>query len=160
MGSVITNSLVQLIAKQVDDRGLVVWYDPEQAHGATAAVETAAYCQETCPKWLDILRRELDLFPDAAVISLGEPVLDVLLKPGVRDRMRWFWGHHPRLTHSPKRTFRLVDPDQSTLERRFYPFIHKNSDRLGFYRERRPDYQRFIRDDIEATANLSGRRQE
>ena len=34
---VVTESLVQLIAKQVDDRGLVVWYDPEQAYGAVAA---------------------------------------------------------------------------------------------------------------------------
>ena len=35
--AVVTESLVQLIAKQVDDQGLVVWYDPEQAYGAVAA---------------------------------------------------------------------------------------------------------------------------
>src|SRR5882762_7132760 len=35
--AVVTESLVQLIAKQVDERGLVVWYDPEQAYGAAAA---------------------------------------------------------------------------------------------------------------------------
>src|ERR1700689_4749395 len=35
--AVVTESLVQLIAKQVDDKGLVVWYDPEQAYGAAAA---------------------------------------------------------------------------------------------------------------------------
>jgi hypothetical protein len=29
---VVTESLVQLIAKQVDEKGLVVWYDPEQAY--------------------------------------------------------------------------------------------------------------------------------
>ena len=34
---VVTEHLVQLIAKQVDDKGLVVWYDPEQAYGAVAA---------------------------------------------------------------------------------------------------------------------------
>ena len=27
--AVVTESLVQLIAKQVDEKGLVVWYDPE-----------------------------------------------------------------------------------------------------------------------------------
>ncbi len=31
--AVVTEHLVQLIAKQVDDKGLVVWYDPEQAYG-------------------------------------------------------------------------------------------------------------------------------
>ncbi len=35
-GGRVAEWLVQLIAKQVDDRGLVVWYDPEQAYGAVA----------------------------------------------------------------------------------------------------------------------------
>jgi hypothetical protein len=34
---VVTESLVQLIAKQVDEKGLVVWYDPEQAYTKAAA---------------------------------------------------------------------------------------------------------------------------
>ena len=35
--AVVTDTLFQLIAKQVDDKGLVVWYDPEQAYGSAAA---------------------------------------------------------------------------------------------------------------------------
>src|SRR4051812_27593742 len=35
--SVITNYLFELIAKQVEDRGLVVWYDPERAYAQEAA---------------------------------------------------------------------------------------------------------------------------
>jgi hypothetical protein len=35
--AVVTESLIQLIAKQVDDKGLVVWYDPEQAYGSAVA---------------------------------------------------------------------------------------------------------------------------
>lgn len=38
--AVVTDYLFQLIAKQVEERGLVVWYDPEQAF-ATAAAELA-----------------------------------------------------------------------------------------------------------------------
>ena len=33
----VTEYLVQLLAKQVDENGLVVWYDPEHAYGAAAA---------------------------------------------------------------------------------------------------------------------------
>jgi hypothetical protein len=33
----VTEALVQLIAKQVDEKGLVVWYDPEHAYGTAAA---------------------------------------------------------------------------------------------------------------------------
>ena len=35
--AVVTEYLFQLIAKQVEDRGLVVWYDPEQAFVSAAA---------------------------------------------------------------------------------------------------------------------------
>jgi hypothetical protein len=34
---IVTDYLFQLIAKQVDDRGLVDWYDPEQAYVAVSA---------------------------------------------------------------------------------------------------------------------------
>jgi hypothetical protein len=34
---VVTESLAQLIAKQVDEKGLVVWYDPEQSYTKAAA---------------------------------------------------------------------------------------------------------------------------
>jgi uracil-DNA glycosylase len=111
-------------------------------------VKSPQLIQKTGPEWLDILRRELALFPDAAVISLGEPVLDVLLLPTVKNRMKWFWGHHRRWKDAPAQPFRLVEPDESEISRRFYPFIHLNSDR-DFYGSRRADYQRFIRQDIE-----------
>ena len=35
--AVVTKTLVQLIAKQVDEKGLIVWYDPEQAYVIVAA---------------------------------------------------------------------------------------------------------------------------
>jgi hypothetical protein len=35
--AVVTEYLFQLIAKQVEDRGLVVWYDPERAYAQAAA---------------------------------------------------------------------------------------------------------------------------
>lgn len=35
--AVVTEYLQQLLAKQVDEKGLVVWYDPEQAYGSAVA---------------------------------------------------------------------------------------------------------------------------
>ena len=34
MSDVVTDALLRMIAKQVDDRGIVVWYDPEHAYSA------------------------------------------------------------------------------------------------------------------------------
>ena len=83
------------------------------------------------------------------MISLGEPVLDVLLLPTVKNRMKWFWGHHPKWEDGRVGPFRLVQPNESALGRPFYPFIHLNSDK-EFYRSRRVAYQKLVRRDIEA----------
>src|SRR5436305_7010828 len=59
--AVVTEYLFQLITKQVEDRGLVVWYDPEQAF-ATAAAELAVP-KTTVARYDDSffrLRREID----------------------------------------------------------------------------------------------------
>jgi hypothetical protein len=59
--TVVTDYLNQLLAKQVEDRGLVVWYDPERAY-ADAAAElalpktTVAYCDGSFFR----LRHEID----------------------------------------------------------------------------------------------------
>ena len=37
MPGVVTEYLTQLIRKQVEERGLVVWYDPEKAFGPTVS---------------------------------------------------------------------------------------------------------------------------
>jgi hypothetical protein len=37
MSGPVTKHLAQLIAKQVEDKGLVVWYDPERAYASAAA---------------------------------------------------------------------------------------------------------------------------
>ena len=40
--TVVTNYLVQLISKQVDGKGPVVWYYPEQAYAAAVSELTAS----------------------------------------------------------------------------------------------------------------------
>lgn len=57
----VTEHLLQLIAKQVDDRGLVVWYDPERAYEAAAA--ELAFPKTTVARFersFFELRREID----------------------------------------------------------------------------------------------------
>ena len=70
---VVTDSLVQMIAKQVDDKGLVVWYDPEQAYHAVASAlslpKTTVACYEGS---FFKLRKEIDhLLNDDATAAPG-----------------------------------------------------------------------------------------
>jgi len=70
---VVTESLVQLIAKQVDEKGLVVWYDPEQAYGEAATEltlpkTTVARYDSSFIK----LRHEIDhLLNDGVVLNIA-----------------------------------------------------------------------------------------
>ena len=61
MGGVVTEYLFRLIAKQVEDRGLVVWYDPERAYAQAAA--ELALPKTTIARYADSffsLRHEID----------------------------------------------------------------------------------------------------
>jgi len=80
--AVITESLVQLIAKQVDDKGLVVWYDPEQAYGAVA--EELALPNTTVARYDGSflqLRKEID-----HLLNDGQPPRLVVYVPIEREK--------------------------------------------------------------------------
>ena len=59
--SIVTEYLEQLIAKQVDDRGIVIWYDPEHAYGTAAAELTLPNTTIACYAGSFLkLRKEVD----------------------------------------------------------------------------------------------------
>ncbi|MFM7071388.1 MAG: PglZ domain-containing protein [Planctomycetota bacterium] len=80
--AVVTKYLVQLIAKQVEDQGLVVWYDPEQAYGSVAAelslpMTTVARYDGSFLK----LRKEID-----HLMNDGQPPRLVVYVPSEREK--------------------------------------------------------------------------
>lgn len=102
-------------------------------------------------RWLPILRRELSAYPGATVISLGQPVLSVLVRPECCRNMRDYWGYAPGWKGGRRIPMRAVDPDESTIGRRIHPFVHQPTQRgarTAFYRERRAEYVAFIRDNL------------
>jgi uracil-DNA glycosylase len=44
-------------------------------------------------RWLPLLQEELAWFPNAAVLTLGEPVLRSLVLPGCSQEVKTYWGH-------------------------------------------------------------------
>ena len=80
--AVVTDTLFQLIAKQVDDKGLVVWYDPEQAYGSVAAELSL---QNTAVALYDgsflKLRKEID-----HLLNDGQPPRLVVYVPIEREK--------------------------------------------------------------------------
>jgi|GEM_PF-1106438 len=102
----------------------------------------------SAPLWLPVLRAELERFPDALVISLGEPVLSMLVRSERGRAMRDYWGYDKRWKAGARLPIHPIEAEDSAMDRRIYPFIHQPSlrgRRTEFYRERREEYMAFIR---------------
>jgi len=101
--------------------------------------------------WLPLLRWELEAFPAAAVISLGEPVLGMLVWPGASRSMRDYWGYHVRWREGQSTPMHAIEARESAVGRAIYPFAHQptlHAQRAAFYRQRWAEYTAWIRRDM------------
>jgi len=104
---------------------------------------------ESADLWLPLLVDELAHFPDAFIMSLGEPVLAMLARPEHRHPMREYWGYHRRWPEGMYVSMHAIDAEESTVGRRIFPIVHEPTQRgrrTAFYRERRQAYIAFIRE--------------
>lgn len=104
--------------------------------------------EASAPVWLPVLRAELAQFPEALVISLGQPVLSMLVKPGFSRQMRDYWGYHRRWREGYSTPMHPIATEESTVDRMIFPFVHQptiRSQRAEFYRVKRGEYLDFIR---------------
>lgn len=87
---------------------------------------------------LRLLRRELEVYQGLPVITLGEPVLQ-LLSNKYKDRVRYYWDYGNLTTI---RTFnKCIDNE---IDRPFYPFPHQPSSGRKFYSENIKQYLNFV----------------
>jgi hypothetical protein len=91
--------------------------------------------------WLSILEHELTAFPEATLISLGEPLLSVLVRPEFSRKVRYYWGYSGKKDHD----LSAINVDASTLNRQIFPFPHQPSLRKTFYRDNLASYIAFVR---------------
>jgi uracil-DNA glycosylase len=101
--------------------------------------------QEFAPIWLPLLRAELATFPQAPVITLGQPLLAALVSEGASPLVRDYWGYTPRWKSGETGPFRYLEPGQNHLARVIFPFPHQPSVRKRFYKERLKDYTAFVK---------------
>jgi hypothetical protein len=106
----------------------------------------------TNPRWLPLLQGELSWFPKAAVLTLGEPILRSLVRPCYSQDVKTYWGYQREWLRKGFESFKPVTAEQSLIDRKFFPFVHLNTNRKSrggaFYQARCGDYLDFIRDQI------------
>ncbi|MCL2597696.1 MAG: uracil-DNA glycosylase family protein [Paludibacter sp.] len=87
-------------------------------------------------KNLDLLKKEIEKFPDAKIITLGEPVLQLLTSEN--NKVKKYW------CQSKGVQFSKCLAKNNKLERDFYPFIHIRSYK-GFYKDNFYNYLDYIK---------------
>ncbi|MBP1467701.1 hypothetical protein EYB53_018445 [Candidatus Chloroploca sp. M-50] len=98
--------------------------------------------------WLPVLQRELAQFPDAIVISLGEPVLTMLVHAEQLLPMRNYWGYHKNWQQGTFTPMHHISATESRVSRAIFPVVHQPTQRgkrTLFYRERRDAYFAYLR---------------
>ena len=96
---------------------------------------------------LTLLSKELSAFPKCPIITLGEPVLKLLVNPGNPDIVRYYWDYDKK-TKSSNGEFHFVSANDNKLARDFFPICHQPSIRKDFYNKTFDKYMSFINSKI------------
>lgn len=91
-------------------------------------------------KNLELLKEEMSHFPNAKIITLGEPVFRLLTSQ--EKFLKDYWDYNPK-TKSTDGHFTFVNTNK--LGRPFFPFPHQPSLRKEFYRATLPKYLSFMK---------------
>ncbi len=94
------------------------------------------------PYWIELLKAELQQYPNAIIITLGEPVLKALVTNG-SEKVRDYWGYMGK-KQADVTKFHYCDVGMNLLQRQLYPFPHQPSIRKEFYRETLNAYIGFV----------------
>jgi len=94
------------------------------------------------PENLKLLEEELYGFEKLPVISLGEPVLQLLTNTTQKVRMHWGYNKKTKKTNG---SFSFVKAQDNNLMRDLYPFPHQPSLRKVFYLETMERYLQFVK---------------
>ena len=92
-------------------------------------------------KNLDLLKEEIAKFPNAKIITLGQPVLQLLTRKNNKVKEYWDYPKGSKTQFSKC----LAEDENNKLKRDFYPFIHIKSSSKKFYKDNICNYLDYIK---------------
>jgi uracil-DNA glycosylase len=93
---------------------------------------------------LSLLTKELSVFQKCPIITLGEPVLKLLVNQEKPDMVRYYWDYNKN-TKCSEGNFHFVSANDNKLARDFFPFCHQPSIRKEFYKKTFEQYVDFTK---------------
>ncbi len=94
--------------------------------------------------WLTLLREEIEQFPNASILSLGEPILSLLVTQGSK-LIKDYWGYKSTHNKGQHGEFKYIDTAQSIVGRVIFPFPHQPSMFKKFYKNSIGEYTAFMK---------------
>lgn len=91
---------------------------------------------------LTLLKKELAGFANCPIITLGEPVLKLLVDKNAK--VREYWGYDKKKGKTNGK-FKYVSANDNKLNRIIFPFCHQPSIRKDFYKKTLEQYTRFVK---------------
>jgi len=93
--------------------------------------------------WLDLIKEELNYYPNAKVLTLGEPLIQQLIT-NENKRVSYYWNYIGKTTSGGK--FCYVSAKDNVLGCDFFPLPHQPSfSRNKFYRKYFSQYLEFVK---------------
>lgn len=93
---------------------------------------------------LKLLIEEISAYPEATIITLGEPILKLLVKNIKFGKMTYYWDYN-KDTRKTNGKFKFSKKSENNLGRRFFPLPHQPSLSKDFYKNTLDDYLDFVR---------------
>ncbi|MGA2159803.1 MAG: hypothetical protein ABSG90_11375 [Dehalococcoidia bacterium] len=106
--------------------------------------------KETSPYWLPLLHKELWYFPGRLIVTLGQPLLKVLLLDPTKALVRVYWGYYPDWIRA-KLVFSSVPAQENKLDRELFPLPHQPSSGKKFYRANLQAYLNYVKRNMART---------
>jgi len=102
---------------------------------------------------MELLKKELQLFPDAIVLFLGEPILRLITHENHKSssKMTKFWDYNS-VEKASNGYFSFLSGNDNYLERDVFPLPHQPSITKAFYKNTLNSYLAFIRQRMRTTA--------
>jgi uracil-DNA glycosylase len=105
--------------------------------------ENSDFMQLVSAYWIPLLIKEISEFPNIPVLTLGEPVLNCLLKTSDWVLIRNYWGYKGPALYDEK--FYFISSEENVLNRNIFPFPHIHGKKHKFYLSQIGGYLKFTR---------------
>ncbi len=98
--------------------------------------------------WFPLLHEELGILNNVPVITLGQPVLSLIVQGDTPKLVREYWGYNKEWKTGKTLTFKYIEPDKNILNKKVFPFPHQPSRTKRFYNSREKLYIDFVRENL------------